>query len=96
MAEDSFQPARPQSQYERVAEARRRFATLMKFVLVAAVLTLAGALTWFHLMGTELRPSFVGAIVVTILGSLVLAGALMGLVFFSSASGVDDSEDDES
>lgn len=95
MTNDSFQSGPSGQKFERAAEARKRFVTLMKIMSVASVLTLIAALTWFHQTGTELRPSFVGAIVVTIVGSLILAGILMGLVFFSSATGIDDDSEDQ-
>lgn len=77
----------------RMLEARRRFARLMKLMLVACAVALAVAFFWLHSTGTPLRPSFVGAIVVAVVGSLMLAAALMGLVFFSSASGADEDAD---
>lgn len=77
----------------RKTDARRRFARLMKWMLVASALVLAVAFTWLYLTGTPMPLSFIGAIVVTVVGSLMLAAALMGLVFFSAASGADDDAD---
>lgn len=80
----------PANAAERRLQARRRFATLMKVMLGATVLVLAGAFAWLHATGTPLPLHFILAISVAVIGSLGLAAALMGLVFFSSASGADD------
>lgn len=77
----------------RMLEARRRFARLMKLMLGACAVVLVAAFTWLHSTGTPMPLSFIGAIVVAVVGSLMLAAALMGLVFFSAASGADDDAD---
>lgn len=77
----------------RMAEARRRFARLMKLMFGASLVTLVGAIAWLRASGTPMPLPFLGAIAVAVIGSLMLAAALMGLVFFSAASGADESVD---
>ena len=77
----------------RMQEARRRFSALMKLMLGVSGVVLAGAFYWLHRSGTPMPLPFIGAIFVAVVGSLMLAAALMGLIFFSSASGADDEAD---
>lgn len=77
----------------RMLEARRRFARLMKLMFGASLVTLVGAFAWLHATDTPMPLPFLGAIAVAVVGSLMLAAALMGLVFFSAASGADESAD---
>ena len=86
--------AQPQTTAEtRMADARRRFARLMKLMFGASLLVLLAAFAWLHATDTPMPLPFLGAIAVAVSGSLMLAAALMGLVFFSAASGADDSVD---
>lgn len=75
---------------ERIADARRRYIRLMKLMFAASLLVLLLAFTWLHHIGTPMPLPFIGAIAFAVIGSLMLAAALMGLIFFSSASGADD------
>lgn len=77
----------------RMADARKRFFLLMKIMLVVTILVLALAFTWLHQTGTPLPIHFIAAISLAVIGSLGLAATLMGLVFFSHASGADDAPD---
>lgn len=77
----------------RMQEAKRRFALLMKLMLGACAIVLIGAFSWLHHTGTPMPLPFIGAIFVAVVGSLMLAAALMGLVFFSAASGADEEAD---
>jgi FtsH-binding integral membrane protein len=77
----------------RMAAARRRFFRLMKVMLAASLLVTAGAFYWFYQSGTPMPLPFLGAIALAVIGSLMLAAALMGLVFFSAASGADEAAD---
>lgn len=77
----------------RMREAKRRFARLMWLMLLATVVVLALAFTWLHRTGTPLPLHFIAAISIAVIGSFMLAAALMGLVFFSHASGADDAPD---
>lgn len=74
-------------------EARRRFVRLMKLMFGASLVTLLAAFAWLRATGTPTPLPFLGAIALAVIGSLMLAAALMGLVFFSAASGADDSVD---
>lgn len=78
---------------ERMAHARQRFARLMKLMFGASLIVLALAFAWLHATDTPMPLPFIGAIAIAVIGSLMLTGALMGLVFFSSASGADDQID---
>ncbi len=77
----------------RFAHAKVRFARLMKLMFGASLLVLVAAFAWLHASGTPMPLPFIGAIAFAVIGSLMLAAALMGLVFFSAASGADDSVD---
>ena len=68
----------------------RRYRRLLAMMLVLAVATVVAALTVLHREGVALRPNFVIALALGIGASLLLAGALMGLVFVSANSGHDD------
>ena len=65
----------------------------MAFRVAIAVVVIAGALWTLHRDGVVLHPQFVIAIGLAIGVSLLLAGALMGLVFVSANSGHDDAVD---
>lgn len=79
----------------RMADARKRFFLLMKIMLAVTALVLVLAFTWLHQTGTPLPIPFIVAISFAVVGSLMLAAALMGLVFFSHASGADDAPDQQ-
>lgn len=81
-------------QEARLAEARRRFARLMKLSAIASGLVIVAAFTAFRLTDTPTPLPFIGAIAVAVIGSFVLTAALMGLVFFSAATGADGDSDD--
>lgn len=72
--------------------ARRRFKQLMLATVVATILVLIGAFTWLNAVGQEISIHFALAISIAVVGSLALAAALMGLVFFSNTSGVDQDQ----
>jgi len=81
------------SRNTRMAAARKRFFALMKVMLAVTGLVLVLAFTWLLQTGTPLPFHFIMAISLAVIGSLMLAAALMGLVFFSHASGADDAPD---
>jgi FtsH-binding integral membrane protein len=83
----------PDSPDTRMALARRRFVRLMKLMFGASLLVTACAFLWFRASGVPTPLPFIGAIALAVIGSLMLAAALMGLVFFSAASGADDAVD---
>lgn len=68
----------------------RRFRRLMMFMFGIAVVAVAAALWLLHRDGVVLRLHFMIALGLGITLSLLLAGALMGLVFMSANSGHDD------
>jgi heme O synthase-like polyprenyltransferase len=77
-------------QIERSAQAWRRYRQMMKWMLLAAALTVAAALAWLASSG---EPMPIHMIIATVagVGFTVLVGTgLMGLVFVSNSSGHDD------
>ena len=67
-----------------------RFWHLMKVMAAMAAIAIAVALAWMHLSGAALRLHVVLAMSLGIGLTLLLAGALMGLLFFSARSGHDE------
>jgi hypothetical protein len=65
----------------------------MKLMAAASLLVLVFGLAWLRAAGTPMPLPFLGAIAVAVVGSMMLAAALMGLVFFSAASGADEKAD---
>lgn len=68
----------------------RRYRRLMALMLALAVTAIATALAVLHHEGVVMHLNFVIAMGLGIGVSLLLAGALMGLVFVSANSGHDD------
>ncbi len=68
---------------------RRRFWRLMALMTALALAGVAGVLAYLHQIGEPLRFHFVVAISVGVGLSMLLAAALMGLVFISNRSGHD-------
>ncbi len=68
----------------------RRYRRLLAVALVVAGAAVAAALASLVAHGVELRLPLIIAVVAGITGSVMLAGALMGLVFVSARSGHDD------
>lgn len=69
--------------------AKREFRRIVKWIVVAAVLMVAGALGYLRVMGGW----GVNAVIATILGvflSVILGCGLFALAFFSDKSGHDD------
>lgn len=69
------------------------FRRLMKVTGALAVAAVTAALLWLRWTGAPPRWELYLAVSVGVAGTLLLAGALMGLVFVSSQSGHDDSVD---
>lgn len=67
----------------------RRFRRLMMLMVGLAAVAIAGALALLHNEGVVLHMQFMIALGLGIGVSLLLAGALMGLVFVSANSGHD-------
>lgn len=75
--------------------ARQRFFKLMKIMLAASGVVLLVAIAALKATGTPMPLHFLLAISIAVVGSLMLSAALMGLLFFSSASGADDQAPEE-
>ena len=66
------------------------FRRLMSIVAAVAAVTAALALLWLHNAGIALGPVLIAAVAGGIALSLLLGGALMGLVYVSARGGADD------
>lgn len=71
-----------------------RFRRLMAIVGAITALTVAAALSFFYFQGEPVSAHFYIAITLGISLTMMLGGALMGLVFLSSGTGHDGSIDD--
>ena len=72
------------------ARAWARFRWIMRWVIAAAVLSVAAALTYLWADGAPLNIPVVVATTAGVALTVLLGGALMGLVFMSSGSGHDE------
>ena len=75
------------------AVAWKRWRRLMMLVAVITALTIAAALAFFSAQGEPASIHFYIAVALGIGATMMLGGALMGLVFLSSGTGHDDSID---
>ena len=83
-------PAAPPHDRERTALAWARYRQMMKWMALAAVVTVLLALIWLKSFG---EPVPMHMTIATILGvglTVLVGTGLMGLVFLSSRSGVDE------
>lgn len=67
------------------------FWRLMRIVALCALVAVLAALAWLHVTGAPARWELWLAVAGGVSGSVLLSGALMGLVFVSNRSGHDDS-----
>ncbi|KKC24461.1 hypothetical protein [Sphingomonas sp. SRS2] len=72
------------------AHAWARYRWIMRWVIATAILAVAAALLWLRLEGSPLTVAVVIATSAGVAFSVLLAGALMGLIFLSSGSGHDE------
>jgi len=72
------------------AHAWTRYRRILRWVLLAAVVSVAAALLWVQADGSPLTVAVVIATTAGVALSVLLAGALMGLVFLSSGTGHDE------
>ena len=82
-------PPRPPD-YARAASAWARYKAMMRWMALAAFVSVLAALAWLESMGAPLP---LHAVIATVAGvglSVLLGTALMGLVFLSNNSGHDD------
>ncbi|MGJ8535951.1 MAG: hypothetical protein ACSHW2_02245 [Parasphingopyxis sp.] len=77
--------------YARFAWARYR--RIMKWMLVPAIAAALAALVWMHVYGGGLTIAVALATAFGVALTVLMAAALMGLVFLSSGSGHDDDVD---
>ena len=82
------------------AHAWARYRWIMRWVIAAAVLSVMAALLWLKAEGSPLTVAVVIATSAGVALSVLLAGALMGLIFLSSGSRHDEdfarNDDEES
>ena len=71
-----------------------RYWRLMRFMAAMTVLAVVGVLAAIHFTGAALPIHFYIATGLGVLLTMMLASALMGLVFLSSGTGHDDAIDD--
>ncbi len=74
---------------EQVRDHWQRFRRLMRWTIITAVVAIVAAITALILGGAPIRPHMLIAVALGIGLSVLLAGALMGLVFVSARSGHD-------
>ena len=84
-------PEEPAAELQRTNAAHwARFRRLMAWMLVFSLACVAAAIFWMRSQGVVLHLHFMIAMGLGIALSLMLAAGLMGLVFVSSRTGVDD------
>src|SRR3546814_4269335 len=71
-------------------EPLRRFLRLLRITVMAAALAVVVSIAWLAASGTNLGVHMMLATALGVGFSVLLAGALMALVFFSAASGADE------
>lgn len=72
------------------ARAWARYRWIMRWVVAAAVLSVAAALIYLKADGSPLTATMIIATSAGVAFTVLLAGALMGLIFLSSGTGHDD------
>ena len=75
---------------QRATRAWTRYKQMMKWMLLAAGLTVLAALGWLKAMGEEMPIHMVIATIAGVGLSVLVGTGLMGLVFLSNSSGHDD------
>jgi hypothetical protein len=77
--------------YERAASAWARYKAMMRWMALAAAVSVVLALAWLKSTGAPMPIHMVIATIAGVGLSVLLGTALMGLVFLSNNSGHDDS-----
>jgi uncharacterized protein involved in exopolysaccharide biosynthesis len=72
------------------AHAWARYRWIMRWVIAAAMLSVAAALLYLKSDGSTLTATMIIATSAGVAFSVLLAGALMGLIFLSSGTGHDE------
>lgn len=75
---------------EYAAFAWARYMRLMRWILVAAIVAVAGAILYLRHVGGALPLHMLIATIAGVSFTVLLGGALMGLVFLSSGTGHDE------
>lgn len=83
----------PAHEADATAAARARLLFLLKFTAILSIVVTAGTVALLHLTGSELSLALVGSVAIGTIGTLMLAALLIGLSFFSHASGTDSEVD---
>ena len=76
---------------DQARHAWRRFRMLMRWMGLAAAVCAGGAVWWLWRSYGPRGPWAIGMTALGVGGSVLMAGALMGLVFLSSGTGHDES-----
>lgn len=76
------------------AHAWRRYRRLMGFMAAVTVIAIVGVMAAIYMSGSELPIHFYIATGLGVFFAMLLASALMGLVFLSSGTGHDEAIDD--
>ena len=79
---------------EYASYAWRRYWRLMRFMAAVTLVAVIGVLAAIHFSGSELPIHFYIATSLGVFFAMLLASALMGLVFLSSGTGHDEAIDD--
>lgn len=79
--------------YERRLRAWRRYKQLMSWMIILAVVAVLLALIYLKREGNEVPPSMIVATIAGVGLSVLLGTGLMGLVFVSNSSGIDEEAD---
>jgi hypothetical protein len=83
-------PSRRQADYERAAEAWARYKTMMKWMVLAAVITVGLSLLYLWRSGGPMPLHLVVATIAGVGLTMLVGTGLMGLVFLSNRSGHDE------
>ena len=87
-------PKSPLDDPEKAAFAWARYKRIMRFMFALTILVVAGAMVAIFWSEAEVSPHFFIAVALGIGVTMLLASALMGLVFLSSGTGHDESIED--
>ena len=84
-------PKSPLDDPEQAAFAWARYKRIMRFMLLVTILVVAAAMAAIFWREAEVSPHFFIAVALGIGLTMLLASALMGLVFLSNGTGHDES-----
>lgn len=84
-------PKSPLDDPEKAAFAWARYKRIMRFMLALTILVVGAAMLAIYWSEAEVSPHFFVAVALGIGFTMLLTGALMGLVFLSNGTGHDES-----